>query len=117
MLNLYPGLREDYKSEHRQFSELQLRRAGNDERKRSPSHSPVPEDSEVTPTKTGDAAANKINSTNHRKEWNKLDRIAKNRANTYPTLAKTWSTSTESRNKVLRHFVYSEGVAEKIEAT
>ena len=75
------------------------------------------EESEVKPTKTGDAAANKINSTNHRKEWNKLDRIAKNRADTYPTLAKMWNTSTETRNKVLRQFVYSEGVAEKVEAT
>ena len=118
LVYLFPGLREDYESEHSQFSEdCSCEEPQDDDRKRSPSHSPVPEDSEVEPTKTGDAAANKINSTNHRKEWNKLDRIAKNRADTYPTLAKMWNTSTETRNKVLRQFVYSEGVAEKVEAT
>ena len=45
LVYLFPGLREDYESEHSQFSEdCSCEEPQDDERKRSPNHSPVPED-------------------------------------------------------------------------
>ena len=69
-----------------------------------------------TEKKEAPAAEEKINSKTHKKFWSKLDRLIDSSGRKFPNMAKMWKGDIDEQNKLLRQFVLSGGVAEKVES-
>ena len=110
---LLPGLHEGFESDE-DFEDDASLDPEDDSKCEQPSVAP-PAPSK-TEKKEAPAAEEKINSKTHKKFWSKLDRLIISSGRKFPNMAKMWKGDNDERNKLLRQFVLSGGVAEKVES-
>ena len=110
---LLPGLHEAFESDEDFEDDVSLDPEDNSQCEEPNVAPPAPSKTEK---KIAPAAEQKINSKTHKKFWSKLDRLIDSSGRKFPNMAKMWQGDNDERNKLLRQFVLSNGVAEKVES-
>ena len=110
---LLPGLHEAFESDEDFEDDVSLDPEDDSQCEEPNVAPPAPSKTEK---KVAPAAEQKINSKTHKKFWSKLDRLIDSSGRKFPNMAKMWQGDNNERNKLLRQFVLSNGVAEKVES-
>ena len=121
---LFPGLKEDYVSEHTSSSKHSGSHTSDEdwqedseqEEEEQEEEEEEEEQDESVPEPAVKKDESAVNSKSHKKESMKIDRLVASNPDVYPTISKLWNSGAKERTSVLRQFVSVDGVFEKVES-
>ena len=113
---LFPGLKEDYVSEHSSSGKHSGSHTSDEDWQEDSEQEEEEEQDESVPEPAVKKDESAVNSKSHKKEWMKIDRLVASNPAVYPTISKLWNSGAKERTTVLRQFVSVDGVFEKVES-